>query len=440
MVNPTGHFRDPLPLSDGGLVAVHTSEAREDLGNGASIYAFRLRQLTLVNGVWTPGALLTPGFSKTLWWWSPDVRVDYVGDLWELQPVEVRARPRPERRCAQLPDIEAAVFAQAGVPIAAMKRWLRENDTALVVVRNATTRDRADHQQPYNLRVPGGVQTIGSSGKIYDVSHLQFFQADLLRGVGMRTPTETPKPGRRVLGTPLHTTSAELPPDPTGPTGSVKIASDGSAAAFVPARRALSWQLTAPDAQATPVVRERFWLTFQPGEIRSCTSCHGINTTDQANNPPPTNTPAALAELLAFWKTQHPAESLADPYATWSSPLSDPAPTADPDGNGRPNLLDYALPVAPKVLPVVIGGADHIGFGFDRPVAADNVNYLIQGSYDLHSWFDFARFGSEGDSITPSLAVPISRTTAGSTETIWLRPVKTTAEAPHQFFRIKVKP
>lgn len=440
LVNLTGRFRDPLPLSDGGLVAVHTPEPREDLGNGASIYTFRLRQLALVNGVWTPGALLTPGFSKTVWWWSPDVRVDHDGPLWELQPVEVRARPRPERRCTQLPAIEASVFAEAGVPIAAMKRWLRANDAALVVMRNVTTRDRADKQQPFNLGVPGGVQTIGGTGKIYDVSHLQFFQADLRRGVGMRTPAETPKPGRRVLATPLHTMGAELPPDPTGPEGSVKIAPDGSAAAFVPARRALSWQLTAPDDAATPVVRERFWLTFQPGEIRSCTSCHGINKTDQAGNPPPTNTPAALTELLAYWKTRHPTESLADPYSTWASTLANPAPDADPDGNGRPNLLDYALPVAPKAMPVVVGGANHTGFGFDRPGAADDVNYVVQGSFDLQSWFDLARFGPDGDAVTPSLATLISRTTTGGTETIWLSPVKTTAEAPRQFFRIKVKP
>ena len=38
-------------------------------------------------------------------------------------------------------------------------------------------------------------------------------------------------------------------------------------AAFVPARRAMTWQLT--DPAGAPVVRERYWLTFQPGEIRT---------------------------------------------------------------------------------------------------------------------------------------------------------------------------
>ena len=64
----------------------------------------------------------------------------------------------------------------------------------------------------------------------------------------------------------------------------------------------MTWQLT--DPTGAPVVRERYWLTFQPGEMRSCTSCHGINTTDQANNPVPVNEPAALHMLLQAWKAQ----------------------------------------------------------------------------------------------------------------------------------------
>ena len=50
------------------------------------------------------------------------------------------------------------------------------------------------------------------------------------------------------------------------------------------------------------VVAER---AFAPGEIRTCKNCHGINTIDQAGNPPPANKPQALADLLAYWKTQN---------------------------------------------------------------------------------------------------------------------------------------
>jgi len=436
--NPTGHFRDPLPLSDGGLVASHTQDAREEPHGPVSYYHFRLRQLVLNNGIWVPGPFLTSGSSKTLWWWSPDERIDFSGELWELQPVEVRARIRPERRCAEMPAIEASVFAQAGVPIAAMKRWLRANNTALVVIRDATTRDRADEQQPYNLRVPGGIEKIGSPGKIYDVSHLQFFQADLIRGTGLETAGGTPREGRRVLAQPMHATTAELPANPSGPTGSVKLAADGSAAAFVPARRALTWQLT--DPTGTPVVRERYWVSFQSGEIRSCTSCHGINSRDQSNAPTPTNTPIALTDLLALWKNNHPAESLADPYQNWAAGLIDKDPGADPDGNGRSNLIDYAIPTSPIISKENVAGDIHAVFTFERPTTANDINYVVQISSDLKTWSDAARFSPEGDSVTPSIATQISRATTNGVETIKLSPRKTMEESPAQFFRVKIKP
>jgi hypothetical protein len=82
----------------------------------------------------------------------------------------------------------------------------------------------------------------------------------------------------------------------------VKIASDGSAAALVPAHRAMSWQTT--NAAGTPVVRERYWLSFQPGEVRVCNSCHGVNTRDQLGRGVPQNAPEALRELLRFWKSE----------------------------------------------------------------------------------------------------------------------------------------
>ena len=49
-------------------------------------------------------------------------------------------------------------------------------------------------------------------------------------------------------------------------------------------------------------MRERYWLTFQPGEIRVCASCHGLNSRDQANAPAPTNPPEALRDFLRYWK------------------------------------------------------------------------------------------------------------------------------------------
>ena len=66
-------------------------------------------------------------------------------------------------------------------------------------------------------------------------------------------------------------------------------------------RRAITWQLT--DPSGAPVVRERYWVTFQPGEIRSCPSCHGLSRADQLGRPAPTNEPEALTDLLRWLKS-----------------------------------------------------------------------------------------------------------------------------------------
>ncbi len=304
--NHSGQYRDPLPLSDGSLIAAHTAETRSDMAGDSftnSRYAYRLKTLKKnASGIRVADQPLTTGIKKSVSFWDPDVRITYSGNLWELQPVEVKARVRPTRLTVNLPAVEQQVFQQAGVSEAALREYLKQNNLALAVMRNVTTRDVAEKQQPFNLRVPGGTQTLASgfkSGdKVYDVSHLQFMQADQIRGMG---GTADPSPGRRVLAQPMHDTKAiSSNPSSTGPTGSVTVSNDGSVAAFVPARRAMSWQLT--DAAGTPVVRERYWITFQPGEVRVCTSCHGLNEKDQAGQPTPTNPPQALLTLLKRWK------------------------------------------------------------------------------------------------------------------------------------------
>ena len=300
-----GHYRDPLPLSDGTLLAAHTAEMRADLNLGSraaprSRYDFRLTTLRPAGNLWLADQPLTNGISKTISYYDPDVLVTYSGPLWELQPVEVRARPKPARLTASLPLPEQQAFNRAGVPPALVQQYLVQNNLAIVVSRNVTTRDAADRQQPFNLRIAGtGVQTLGAAGKLYDIAHIQFFQADQIRGLTFGDTS--PRAGRRVLAQLLHDPAVHNPPNASGPPSSVALGADGSMAAFVPARRALSWQTT--DPSGVPVVRERYWLTFQPGEIRVCTSCHGLNETDQAGHAMPTNSPKALEDLLGYWKT-----------------------------------------------------------------------------------------------------------------------------------------
>jgi hypothetical protein len=284
----TGHYRDPLPLSNGSLLAVHTAEARGDRNDGTrahptSRYAFRIKKLESQNGTYAPGEALTSGIQANLSYWDPDVLVTWAGTLWELTPVEVRARPRPVPRASQLEEPEARVFAEEGINPETFRSDIAKRDLALVVSRNVTVRDAADKQQPYNLKVAGTPST-NATGKVYDIAWMQFFEGQQVRGVG---GTASPRAGRRVLAR---------------ESSSVQIAADGSMAALVPARRAMSWQTT--DPHKTPIVRERYWLTFQPGEVRVCNSCHGVNSHDQLGRTAPQNSPEALRALLKAWKTQ----------------------------------------------------------------------------------------------------------------------------------------
>jgi hypothetical protein len=291
--NSLGRFRNPLPLSDGKFVATHTPTTSP---TASQMTDFRIKQLTPdATGRYVAGPSLTGGITKSLTWWDPDTKVSFSGMLWELEAVEVVARTRPSKAAPPLETPEKSIFTEEAVDEAALRAWMKTNDLAMIVTRNQTSRDRADLQQPYNLQVPGGVKTVSpKGGKTYDISHLQIVQADQIRGYGFYT-------GRRAIAQPLHDPKVKNPANPGGPAGSVKIAVDGSTAAFVPARRALAWQTT--DAGGNAVVRERVWVTFQPGEVRVCASCHGVNSKDQAGLPAPTNKPEALRELLRSWKS-----------------------------------------------------------------------------------------------------------------------------------------
>jgi hypothetical protein len=305
----TGHYRNPLPLADGQMVAAWVAEPRGAANEGTRAnpnprYKFRLYSLMADTGGYQrtdPNGALTSGINKSVSWWDPDVLVSYNGPLWELSPVEVRARPLPPDTVdgpAQSPEAQA--FAAASVEYQAFRAFLAARGLGVVVSRNVTTRDRADHQQPFNLRVPGGVQSVANAGTPYDIVWMQFLQGDQIRGIGGMA---TPDSGRRVLAQTLHDAGALQwmpPPVPGTPAGAVPIASDGSIAAIVPAQRALAWQSTTADG--TPVVRERYWISVKPGEVRACGGCHGVNTLDQTGQPPANNMPLALKNLLGYWR------------------------------------------------------------------------------------------------------------------------------------------
>jgi hypothetical protein len=292
---PGGRFRNALALADGTLVASYAPDLRAP-GPGELLSSLRLVRLERdgASGLYWAGMRLTSGIRKQLSWWTPSGRKTWSGELWELEAAEVRPRVRPARAQAGLEAPERAVLREEQVAEDELRAWLVRNDLALIVTRDQTSRDRADLQQPFNLTVPGGVRTVATrspGGKVYEIAHFQLFEGEQVRAYRGRA-------GRRVIAQPL--TAAPNPANPGGPAGSVRIAADGSTAAFVPARRALSWQSTDPAGE--PVVRERNWVTFQAGEMRVCASCHGVNTRDQAGRFAPQNKPEALRELLAWWK------------------------------------------------------------------------------------------------------------------------------------------
>ncbi len=310
--NHSGHYRNPLPLSDGQLIVSHTNNnyVDKDTGTGQNPkvrYNFRLKTMKpmLINAqnLYVTDKYLTNGIVRSTQYYDGNNYIASRTDtLWELDATEVRAVPVPPVKLAPaLNPIEKAVMDEEGINETQLRNWLTANNLALIVSRNVTTRDRGDVTQPYNLKVENGVQSVGKTGTMYDIKYLQLFQGDMLRGQGGSGGAKTPNPGRRVLAQTMHDAAVKNPVDPSAPAGSVKLGLDGSMASFVPARRAMSWQLT--NAQGKGIVRERYWVTFQPGEIRTCASCHGVNTKDQTGAAgAPVNKPEALRTLLQYWK------------------------------------------------------------------------------------------------------------------------------------------
>ena len=327
-------YRTPVPLADGNLVASHVAVKQTDYNTGSVAnpvpvagYNFRLRSLKAPLApalYYSNDVTLTAGITINTSYYVGATLVTYNGPAWELDPTEIVARSEPAAPGAPaIHAVTAAQFSAANVHIPTFQNYLTANNAALAVSFDVTKRDAHDKQQPYNLRVswsghqtvkPGTLATAGSPGVPYDVAWMRFFQADLRRGYALTGAT--PLPGRRVVATALHDTLPLNVPTAGAPAGAVRIGDDGSVAAIVPAGKAITWDMLANDSAKTSQVKERFWVTFQRGEIRTCANCHGINTTDQTGSPPPTNPPAALAVLLAYWKSTNPSGSMQFAVAT----------------------------------------------------------------------------------------------------------------------------
>ena len=170
----------------------------------------------------------------------------------------------------------------------------------------------------------------GSNADVLAIDHLQIFTGQQLRGTDGDSEVGDPENYRRVLAQPAEEIHVQ---DKTGtllnvnvpaaagvPPAAVKIApDDGSVAFIVAANRATAWQSINSAKPGVPVkrtdgiVRERYWITFQPGEMRMCPACHGGLDADVAQNgktfaelkalgnKADTKT-QALVDLLAYFK------------------------------------------------------------------------------------------------------------------------------------------
>jgi len=413
--NAYGTYRNPLPMADGTLLAAfatNTPSADSNIGTDTlpqSRYKFRLYSLKQSGALWFADQPLTPGLSNNA---TGAGVVQYVngqlvtntGALWEYEPVEVRSRSLPPVLANSVNGTEQQVFGEEGVDLALFQKYLRVNNLALIVSHNVTRRDRADRQQPFNLRIAGttnvawgptNVAVLGANPpKLYDIAHIQFLQADQRRAyTGGGT---NPMPGRRVLATALHEPAADNVPDPSSVTGSVRLADDGSFAALVPARRAVTHQLLGTNNES--VVKERYWLTYQPGEIRTCKNCHGINTADQTGaNGPPENKPQALRDLLQYWKAQNT-----------------PIVGVQTDAN-----------------------TNYLAVTFKRRSGVSNVTHTVELSDDLGSWLPTSSYAATGNIPNTSFTTEASRT-GTPTETITVRENTPLGSYPQRFMRVRV--
>ncbi len=408
--NPQTIYRNPLPMSDGTLVAVRALVTGLDADTGPSTatthspvaaYDFRLTTMQAGASGMVPDTALTGanGINASATFFAGGKTVTYSGKMWELDPVEVTGRNSVNATTSAIDPIEATTFAAAGVNVTLFQNCLRAKNEALIVSRNMTIRDDADTQQPFNLKVAwSNTQTIGNAGKLYTIGWFQILQADMLRGLnGSANSALPPLPGRRVIPTPMHDALSENVLTPGAPAGSLKIGNDGSMAAIVPARRALTWQLLDNDAAKTSVVKERYWVTFQPGEIRTCANCHGLNDKDQAGNTRPQNQAQALQSLLAFWATNHPFEQWqSQKFGVNAGNAAIAGPAVDFDRDGQSNLHEFAFNTDPNTIsPIPFSAVNAINPGdgktyltltLHRRKAPAGVTYHIESSTDLATW------------------------------------------------------
>jgi hypothetical protein len=98
---------------------------------------------------------------------------------------------------------------------------------------------------------------------------------------------------------------------------------------------------------------------------------------------------------------------------------------ADPDGDGHPNLTEYALGTDPRKFtpqPVPTRGADGLSFTFTRPANLPGISYEAESSEDVGNW----------------RPVLLELVTPGTTETLRARDPLDTGDPGQRFLRLRI--
>jgi endonuclease/exonuclease/phosphatase family metal-dependent hydrolase len=138
---------------------------------------------------------------------------------------------------------------------------------------------------------------------------------------------------------------------------------------------------------------------------------------------------------------------IATPFTTWqareftAAQLANAAisgPTADPDGDGIPNLLEYALNLNPEQasvqgLPTIgqttINGQQYLTLTYTEVIAATDITYVPQVSGDLATW-------NSGSSYTA--LVSLTNNGDGVTETAVTQDLTPISSAAPRFMRLEI--
>jgi hypothetical protein len=138
---------------------------------------------------------------------------------------------------------------------------------------------------------------------------------------------------------------------------------------------------------------------------------------------------------------------LSTPYQTWQqgnftgAELTNSAisgDTADPDSDGIPNLMEYALGLSPKApnssgLPVAsiqnIGGTNYLAVAYKQVLYDTDISYTVQVSGDLVTW-------NSGPSFTADVGSPVDN--GDGTETWLIQDLIPSDTTTARFIRLKI--